>query len=43
MPKKKVKPEDPEQYWRFVQKAKALGCDKPFDQVFDKEVKPKMP
>ncbi|MCY4421359.1 MAG: hypothetical protein OXC42_08985 [Gammaproteobacteria bacterium] len=42
MPKKKIKPEDPEQYKRFVKKAKELGCDtQPLDEAFEKVVNPK--
>ncbi|MCY3802835.1 MAG: hypothetical protein OXG06_00290 [Gammaproteobacteria bacterium] len=42
--RRSVKPEDPEQYKRFVETAKRLGCDDPkaLDKVMDSEgIKPK--
>lgn len=38
----KVKPEDPEQSKRFIEKAREIGCDedpKAFDKVFEKVVR----
>ena len=45
--RKKVKPDDPEQSRRFVEKAKSLGCaditEEEFEKAFAKVSKPVLP